>query len=379
MKNLSKLFSLTFKTFVLLSLAFCLGAFVANAAGMPEIAPTAGCVTMAFCLIPNQLQIGTLASITATDIVTEWGALIRSNVATAQDLMVRLRQVSETEAIFKRRITDYTVLERANAQFTPVLQSFQKAFTPIGGVTFKPNKIPLQRLKIDAAEYPDTLVESWLTFLTDTNVDRKQWPFAKWYADQLILQSNEDFEKYEVFGGVPGTVTPGTATVPGTNILGIRKQLNDANAAGKTLTLTMGAVPTDPLLFVKYVEDMFKLAASTNEVLFQNIDQINMSKTLMRRFMDGMRLKYTMYYNQTDIVTLINTDIKIVGLNSHAGSNKIWATPAFNRECGIRGPQNESVMLVENVDRQVKWYTDFHKGVGFWIPEYIYQNDVDLV
>lgn len=378
MKNLFKIFSLMLKTFVLLALAFCLGAFIAIACKAPQFAVYSGLAVMSLCLIRNKLNAGSLAFITATDIVTEWGAVIRSNSATAADLMTRLRVVSETEALFKRRITDLTVLEKANAQFARVLQRFQTTFTPIGGVTFKPNKINLYRLKIDASEYPDILVESWLTFLTDNKLDRKQWPFAKWYAAELLLQANEDFEKFEVFGGVPGTITAGTATAAGTNLLGIRKQLNDAHAAGKTLTLSMGAVPTDPLLFVKYIEDMSKLAASANEALYQNIDQWVMSKTLMRRFMEGMRLKYTMYYNQADIVTIIDTNIKITGVNSHAGSTKIWATPAFNRECGIKGPENENVMQIENVDRQVKFYTDYFKGVGFWLPECIYQNDVEL-
>lgn len=379
MKNPLKLLSLSFKTFVLLTIAFCFGAFVAIAFGVPQIAPAVGLAVAGLCFIKNPRQAGTFATITASDIVTEWGAVIRSNKAAAIDLMTRLRVVSETEALFKRRITDLTVLEKANAQFARVLQRFQTAFTPIGGVTFKPNKIQLYRLKIDASEYPDSLVETWLTFLTDKKLDRKQWPFAKWYAGELLLQANEDFEKFEVFGGVPGTITPGTATAQGTNLLGIKKQLNDAHAAGKTLTLSMGAVPTDPLLFVAYMEDMSKLAATTNEALYQNIDQFVMSKQLKRRFMEGMRKKYNMNYNQTDLVTIIDTNVSVTGVNSHAGSTKIWATPAFNRECGIKSPENENVMQVENIDRQVKFYTDYFKGVGFWLPEYIYQNDVELV
>lgn len=379
MKNTIKIFALTLKTILLLSIAFVFGFTASTAYGAPDVAPAVGLVFTAFCFIPNQLTAGSFASITATDIVSEWGQVIRSNRAAATDLMMELRVKSETESIFTRRITDLTVLEKANVQFARVLQRFQTGFTPIGGVTFKPNKINLYRLKIDAQETPDILVETWLTFLTDNKLNRKEWPFAKWYAAELLKKSVEDFERFEVFGGVPGTITPGVATAQGTQILGIRKQLNDGHAAGKTRTLTMGAVPTDPLLFVKYIEDMSKLAMSANEVLFQEIDAFNMSKQLVRRFKEGMRAKYNMAYNQTDLVTIIDTNVAIRGLNSHVGSNKIWATPAWNRECGIKGPENENVMAIENVDRQVKFYTDFFKGIGFWQPEYIYQNDVDLV
>lgn len=374
-----KLINLSFKTILLMVLAFFLGSFVAVAADVPQASNALGFVFVAFTLIPKGEFKGVLNTITAADVVTEWGALYRNQGQTTSDVMVKLRVKSETEALFRRRITNNTILEKVSADFARVLQRFQKAFTPIGGVTFEPQKINLYRLKIDAQETPDDLVETWLGFLTDNNLDRKTWPFSRWYAMQLIEQANEDFEKFEVFGGVPATITPGTATPAGGSLLGIKKQLNDNHAAGKTTTLSMGAVPTDPLLFVEYIEEMTKLAQAANETLFEEVDTWVMSKTLMRRFMTGMREKYNMNYNQTDIATVIDTSVKITGLNSHAGSNKIWATPAWNRECGIKSPANQNVFQVENVDRTVKYYTDYFKGVGFWIPEYILMNDVELV
>jgi len=374
-----KLLNLTLKTVLLVVLAFTFGAFMATAWGAPELAMPVGTAFASFTLIPKGDLKATLMTITATDVVTEWGALYRNQGQKPTDIIAKLRMKAETEAIFKRRVTTQTILEKVSSEYSRVLQRFQKGFTPIGGVTFKPQKIQLYRLKIDSLETPDDLYETWLGFLTDNNLDRTQWPFAKWHGMQLMEQAIADFEKFEIWGGVPGIITPGTATVAGTNILGIRKQLNDNHAAGKTLTLTMGAVPTDPLLFVKYMEDMTKLGQSANESLFEEIDQWNMSKALMRKFKEGMRIKYNMNYAQTDLVTVVDTDVKIVGLNSHATSTKIWATPAWNRECGLKAPENQNVFEVEKVDRSIKFYTDFMKGVGFWIPEYIYQNDVDLV
>lgn len=374
-----KILNLTLKSIMLVALAFFIGSFGAVAVGAPLAANAVGTVFALATFIPKGDLKGSFLTITAADIVTEWGALFRDQGQTKNDIISILRTKSETEAIFKRRVTKNTVMEKASAEFARVLQRFQKGWTPIGGVTFLPEKINLYRLKIDAQETPDDLVETWLGFLTDGNLDRKEWPFSKWWVAELIKQANADFEKFEIFGGVPGTITPGTATAAGTNVLGIKKQLNDGHAAGSTRTLTMGAVPTDPVLFVKYIEDMNALAQSSNEELFQEIDQWNMSKALMRRFQTGMRTKYNMNYDQTPLLTVIDSDVKIVGLNSHSGSTKIWATPAWNRECGIKDPGNENIMRLENVDRTIKAYTDYHKGVGFWIDNYIYQNDVELV
>ncbi|WP_231424009.1 hypothetical protein [Pedobacter sp. Leaf250] len=324
-------------------------------------------------------QQGVLNTLTVAAIIAEWGLLYRAGAATVKDLMIALMVKSETEAIFARRVTESTVMEKAFVEFQRVLQAYQNKWTPIGGATFTPEKIDLFKLKIDVEEYPDNLEQTWLGFLADGNLDRKQWPFTKWYQLHLIAKSVEDYEKFEIFGGVPSAIVPGVANAAGTNVLGIKKQLNMGHAAGQTLTVAVGAVPTDPVEFVDYIEEMYAMAVSNNEVLLADVDAFNMSHALERRFKTGMRKKYNENYSQTDLVTIIDTNIGIRGLNSHSGSNKIWATPAWNRQCGIKKPQNESIMQVENVDRLVKFYTDFYKGVGFWHKGYIVQNDVELV
>lgn len=324
-------------------------------------------------------QEGVLNTLTVAAIIAEWGLLYRAGFATVKDLMIQFMLKSETELIFPRRPTESTIMEKAFVEFSSVLQRFQKGWTPKGGATFTPEKISLYGLKIDVEEYPDELEVTWLGFLADSNLDRKQWPFTKWYAFYLLAKAVEDYEKYEIFGGVPVAVTPGTANASGTNVLGVRKQLNDGHAAGKTMTVTMGTVPTDPVLFVDYMEDMFKYAVGVNELLLNEVDAFNMSKMLERRFKTGMRTKYNANYNQTDTATIIDSNIKVQGLTSHSGSTKIWGTPSVNRQCGVKKPGNETILQIENVDRKVKFYTDFSKGVGFWHLPFVVQNDVELI
>lgn len=377
-----KPFKLMFSLGIAILLSMATVAFVAHTTENPEIYTTQSVgLVLGISLIAGIAigkQEGVLNTLTVAAIIAEWGLLYRAGMATVKDLMVQFMMKSETELIFPRRPTESTIMEKAFVEFSSVLQRFQKGWTPKGGATFTPEKIALYGLKIDVEEYPDELEVTWLGFLADSSLDRKQWPFTKWYAFYLLAKAVEDYEKYEIFGGVPAAVVPGTPNASGTNVLGIRKQLNDGHAAGKTMTVTMGSVPTDPVLFVNYVEDMYAYAVGVNEELLNEFDAFNGSKTLERRFKTGMRKKYNMNYDQTDTATIIDTEVKFRGLTSHNGSNKIWGTPIVNRQCGVKKPKNETILQIENVDRKVKFYTDFSKGVGFWHLPFVVQNDVEL-
>lgn len=383
MRNLSlNLAKALYKTMTLGIALFALGYFTAILCGVPAYASYIGLALALTMFIPKGTNSSAL-TITATDVVAEWGAVYRGADQAGKDARQALidffLQKSETEAIFTRHLTDKTILEKSSAEISKVLQRFQKAFTTKGGVTFKPRKIELNRLKIDVSEYPDELVPSWLSFLAENNLKRSEWPFVKWYAERLLAKSNEDWELDEIFKGKLGTITPGTATASGTNANGIKFLLNKYHTEGTINTITMGAVPVDPVQFVEYVEDFFKLIQSSNETLAENLDNLFMSKTLSRRFKTGMREKYNMNYSQADLATIIDTNVGIVGLNSHAGSTKIWTTPKENRVLAVKGAANESIFKVEENKREVAFMTDYWKGVGLWVSQFAFQNDVELV
>lgn len=377
MKTILKL---SLKTFALLATSFFFGAFAAGVLGFPESAVTGGAILVAASFIPYGNLKASFYTIIAADIVTEWGAYYRAEGQGMKDLMLKLVQRSVTAAYFPTRITEKTILEKASAEFTRVLQRFQKTWTPVGGVTFEPLKIPLYKLKIDLQETPDDVEETWAGFLGDHSLSRKEWPFTRWYLTNALIQADKDLENYEIYNGVPGTITPGTATAAGASLKGIKKQINEFVAAGKTAPVVLGAVPTtDALAFVTYVENLFK---GSSRLLRNELDYGFMSEDLHDLFRDGMRLKYNVQYpsvDETKITKLRNDNIKIVGLPSMAGSTKIWSTPEWNRQAGFKKPMNERIFEVENVDRTVKAYTDYYRGFGFWIPQYVVTNDVELI
>lgn len=377
---MKSIFKLSFKTFALLAMSFMFGAFAAVAAGVPDFAVAAGAVVSAASFIPAGNLNASFFTITAADVVTEWGAVYRAEGQAIKDIVTKLMQKSVTAAYFPTRITEKTILEKVSAEFTRVLQGFQKGFTPIGGTTFKPLAIPLQKIKIDLAETPDDLEESWLGFLADNSLSRKDWPYIKWYLMNALIQADKDLELNEIYKGVPGVVVPGTATASGATLLGIRKQINAFNTAGTSNKIIMGAVPTDPVLYVEYIEDMIK---ATNRLLRNELDFVFVQEDGHDLFRDGMRLKYNAQYSQVDdekITKLRNDNIKIVGLPSMAGSDKVWASPLWNRQAGMKKPGNEKIFEVGSATpRLVTAYTDYYKGFGFWIPEYVVTNDIDLI
>lgn len=376
MKHLTTLF----KGFALLALSFIMGAFIASAAGMPDMAMPVGGAFVALSFIPKGINTpGILATITATDIVAEWGAIYRAEGQSVKDLLTKLTQRSVTASYFPTRITEKTVMEKAIAEFARVLQRFQKGWTPIGGTTFTPSKIPLYKLKIDLEETPDDLEESWLGFLADNNLKRDKWPFIKWYLMNALIQAEQDLELNEIYKGVVGNITPGTANAAGTSLQGIKKQINLMDAAGEGKKITLGAVPTVGKELVEYVDD---LIGGAGRLLTNELDYIFMEEDNHDLFRDGMREKYNTNYEQvadSKITKLRNHNIQVVGLPSMVGSSKIWTTPKWNRQGGFKKPGNEKIFEVERVDRKVKAYTDYYKGYGFWIPQYTVYNDVELV
>lgn len=196
-------------------------------------------------------------------------------------------------------------------------------------------------MKIDLQETPDDLEESWLGFLASSNLDRKTWPFIKWYLMNALAQQDKDLEMLEIYNGVPGTITAGTATAAGTSLKGIKKQINEADASGKLLKLVLGAVPstaTDAgkIELVEYYEDAVKML---NRLLRNEIDFLFVNEDLHDDFRDGMRLKYNAQYKDVEdskLTKMRNDNIQVVGLPSMAGSTKFFMTPEWNRQQGIK-------------------------------------------
>lgn len=330
-------------------------------------------------------------SLTITDVVSEFGAYFRKEGQGAKDILKSYYQPSVTEAFFNPLPTEQTQERRVKSIKSRVLQRYQEAFTKVGGATFKPATINLAWMKIDEQEILDSLEKSWLGFLTnlDTN-DRKKWPFVKWYMEQILAQAKQDYELNEVYAGVEGTVTPGTATAAGASMDGLGEQIADAITATRITPVNGPAVAWDtvPEDFVTEVEDWVDaVVATSNEhrLLVENeVDYLFMSTSMFKRYARGLRIKYNGSYEQVELpfagnhvaLPMVDTNIMVVGLPSMGSSDRVFMTPKENRAAFNKKPKSASMLEIESVDRSIKIFGDIWKGIGFWYPEYVFCNQL---
>jgi hypothetical protein len=337
-------------------------------------------------------------SINVTDIVTMHGQVYKDSGQGVADIHKRFHQKSVTENVFGLVPTTETIKHRAFAMQSRVLQLFQKENTEIGSLVLTPQKAELTALKVDVAEWPDDIVDTWAGFLgsLDAN-ERMKWPFVKWWLEEHVLpEADENWELLEIYHGTKDTVTtPGTANAAGENFVGIKKQINTAIGLGTTTPHLTGAFSDDAKTFVEQIElwlRTIKESSNENRTVFESgmIKEICLSPSRRDLFKEGMGIKYNTNYNQIslnanvnvdDTVKIHNSNITIKGLPSMIGSDKIWATPTKNKWGFVKRPKSSQYFQVSqdgtNV-RKVKASMDFWKGVGFWLPQYVYTNDLEL-
>ncbi|MDX5436852.1 MAG: hypothetical protein LPK03_06630, partial [Pontibacter sp.] len=189
--------------------------------------------------------------------------------------------------------------------------------------------------------------------------------------------AKEDYELNEVYKGVFAAPQNGVAGAAGTTMDGLRKQINDQVTAGRITPIVTGAPDVDNKVFVAQIEDFIDKVNAN----YQHIPmQLCMSQALERRFLKGYRAVYgkdTDYKGSNGKVDFSN--VSIIGLPSMAGANKIWMTPKGNAIQLGKRTQNANTVQIESVDRKVKMFSDWSRGVGFVIPEIVFTNDQDLL
>lgn len=316
-------------------------------------------------------------SINIDEIKTEWGDLYINSGQGVQDLHAITRYKSDTEELFTPIVTDDTVIRKGTHIMTRVLQPFQKQFTPTGGATFTPQEIKLFNTKVDVSFWPDELKGSWLAFLAGLEPkERENWTISQWMATQVSEQAREDLEMLEIYNGEFAAPTEGTAGNPGTSMDGIKKIINDHIAAGRIAPVALGAVPTGAVDFVNYVEALVagidsRYRRSTELTIAMSVENYDL-------YTEGKDSKYNLNHSRADVLDTVHrfSNIKVKGVNSMNGSDKIWTTPKPNALAARRFSDQPDLRL-STQEREVRLYGDTWKGYGFIIPELVWTNDVE--
>lgn len=311
------------------------------------------------------------------DIITEFGAYYINQGQNMSRLVKILNEKSVTEQAFTTVVTDDTRWRGAQSTIDRLLQPFQKGWTPLGTTGFTPIEIEQFPFKMDYEDYPDELEATWLGFLADGNLDRREWPFVRWVVEvHLLPKIKEDYELNEIFAGVRVAPTPGNAGAAGTGMNGIKYLRNLYIGNGRITPINTGSLATDPSDFVDQIEEFCDMI--NTRYWMQNME-LNMSQTLARRYARGHRAKYGKDNDFTGVKTTVEgTNITVVGRPSHNGSDIIWATPKNNAVRLLKKSQNMDRVRIETQKRQVQIFTDFYSGIGFLIPEIVFTNDLEI-
>jgi hypothetical protein len=321
---------------------------------------------------------------TPSKVVAEYGAFYRPGTPGLAELQRLMFSKSDIKVLFNTKMTENTRIDKLNPTLTSVLQPFYNRFSPNGVFDVVPNPWNLDQVKINVELEPDVLAATALDFFVQKGNDRSQAPIVQTIAEYLIQKAKEDDELYVAFNGVQ--VTPlqaaqdaRTAGPVAASRNGVKHYIRGYNTATTSNAIASGAVPTDPALFVAYIEDFYY---SIPEEKRGFIKWISVSDTLLTRFKRGVDIKYNGNYARTggDNELILNTAVRIRGFQAQRGSSMIWTSFPENCIGFMKNGRNANGFAIDVHELyQVQMGTDWWEGYNFINPEYIWHNDQDLV
>ena len=319
-------------------------------------------------------------AIDLADIVSEYGQYYIGD-GNMNDLYKKLYKPNETDALFPRVMTtDKTsVRSSVSTMSRSGMQSWQKAWTTVGDLSFDPWTHDLFRVKINNEQVPDELYDSWLQFLVNINdKDRANWPFVRWWLEEHVIPlAQQEKELDAIYKGVYAAPTAGTAGTVAAMMNGIGKVFLNMIAASRTTATVMGSVPTDEEDFCSYVESFYSSAVPSH--YRTRPMKLVMNKTLELRYKEGKRLKYNLHYQQaSDLSNLFHfPNAMVVGVDSMIGKDRIWTTPEENKVRFINaGETAKNTFLIDKIDFvKLRAFSEWHEAYGFHIPELVYLTD----
>ena len=312
-------------------------------------------------------------SLTVTDVITEYGAYYQDAGQNKQRLLKLLTTPRELTDLATPIKTDDQIYRLGNAFFESLVQPFQKAFTPKGGVEIVPNEIRVYRMKIDIEFQPDDLVASWLGFLTAKSVNRADWPFVKWLNEvYFISKIDADMELKEYYKGIYSTPVSGSAGIDGTSMNGLKFQLQDGVDKGTINSVSLGGDLDKDTIF-----DQVELFTDLISEVYQGIQMnVYMSRYWYKKYMQDKRAQ--LFYMKTSDQQIDSgidfTPLNVKPLACMVGTNDIWCTPKENFLHISPATNMKNTFRFEEAKRSVAVMGDWWEGLGFGINQAVWTN-----
>mgnify|MGYP002623641461 CR=1 FL=1 len=304
--------------------------------------------------------------LTTTQIVSEYGQYYINEGQNRSRLFRALQRMPETLEKHARHIrTTETEFKMANYRHGSVLQPFSTNFNPISEIEFIPNKIHLQKIKVNASFTPDEIEDMWLGFMSgNTTRNKKEWPIVRFLMEEYIAkQIGVDREELMVYKGVRNDA----GTTPSTCMDGIRKKLIDGvSNASYPINVVSGIGELDENSIFDQIEAFDEALPSLYRT--QPVT-IFVAPKWFRAFMKDRRAQ-TFYQlrNENDLDTAIDFTggrHRLVALPSMEGTDDLWATVPDNLLWLTIRDMNTASADVQahhyNVDVMLDWW----EGIGF--------------
>jgi len=310
--------------------------------------------------------------ITTEAIIQEYGAYYMDAGQNKKRILQLLSQARELTDLATPIKTDDTIFRLANATFRTLVQPFQKAFTQKGGVTIIPNEIRVFRFKIDDEFIPDELYATWLGFMTQKSVDRKDWPFVKWLIEVYYArQIDQDMELNEYYKGVYAAPVAGVAGVDGTGMNGLQKQLQLGVNAGTINSVDIEALDASTIF------DQVELFTDSIAEVYQGIKMnVFLSRAWYKKYMQDKRAQG--FYQRTSekmIDAGIDfTPLDVKPLACMVGTDDIFCTPVENLLHITPATITKNQFKLEEAKRSVAVMADWAEGLGFGIDQAVWTN-----
>ena len=305
--------------------------------------------------------------LTIEQILQEFGRYYEDSGQNLSRLKRGFMQPCETLKYATTLPTDDTIFKLANLLFQPVLQAFQKGFTPKGNVKFVPNPIELKPIKIDYKFFPTDIEASWLGFLAgDSSRTLENWPIVKYMLEEyLINQAIEDKELNGVYKGEWQEPTTGTAGDTINCMDGLKKQLiKGAQNTDYPINVITGIGELNETTIFEQLEEYDKQISE----LYNGKKLIHfVAQRWVRAFKESKRTNGYYFIDGPDKINsqIDFTDRIVVGLPSMNGTNDLFTTMKENILHLRKRDLNKVQVDIQKVDREIKFLIHWWEAVGF--------------
>lgn len=265
------------------------------------------------------------------------------------------------------------------AEFTDMVQGYQKAWTPSGDPVFKAEIINARRLKIDWAFEPAQMEKTFEGARIDGSLIEGQDLLEGYIMDKIIQAVKKQLEYREIFSGVYAAPTPGTPAAAGTNIQGLRAQVAAAITATKITAIATGAITQAT------ARDKFEQVFDAVPVDFQSEELLMICSPELARWYNrdyraefGTTNVYEGMKKELTQTALDGTNALITPCPGMAGSQRIIVTTPNNlvRVVDAIGEDNTLNLRFAVNRREIEVMADFKMGVGFPIIQgLVWAND----